>query len=156
MDIHETPAHTETIEQNLGQYGLSTYFTSRFADVGFDRDKGIIMCVLKESYVPIEKFKEIFATIGKLASQREFDKFIFDKRSLRAFHQPSMEWYFIEWKKEVYSFGINKHRKILPAEAWFKKMVQIAKSQILSDYPDNIVHLLDIQYCNSVEESISK
>ena len=39
MDIHETPAQSETIEQNLGQYGLSTYFTSRFADVGFDHEE---------------------------------------------------------------------------------------------------------------------
>jgi hypothetical protein len=156
MDIHQTPTETETTEQTLGQYGLTTYFSSRFADVGYNKEIGIIMCVLKESYVPIEKFKETFAVIGKLASQRAFDKFIFDKRSLRAFHQPSMEWYFIEWKKEVYGYGIDKHRKILPKEAWFKKMVQIAKSQILSDYPDNIVHLLDIQYCDSVEEAIKK
>jgi len=156
MEIHQTPAQPDTIEQNLGQYGLSTYFSSRFADVGFDNEKGVIMCVLKEAYVPIQKFKETFAAIGKLASQKSFNKFIFDKRSLRAFHQPSMEWYFIEWKKEVYEYGIEKHRKILPNEAWFKKMVQIAKGQILTDYPNNIVHLLDIQYCDSVEEALRK
>ena len=156
MDIQQTTSQIDTTEKTLGQFGLETYFSSRFADVGFNKENGIIMCVLKEAYIPIEKFKETFAEIGKLASQQGFNKFIFDKRSLRAFHQPSMEWYFIEWKKEVYGYGIDKHRKILPSEAWFKKMVQIAKSQILTDYPDNIVHLLDIQYCDSVEEALRK
>ncbi len=51
-------------------------------------------------------------------------------------------------------FGLKTHRKILPAEKWFEKMVQIAKQQILETYPDNIIDQLDIQYCDSIEEAI--
>lgn len=155
MATDQTPSDTEITENLITKYQLEPYFSTRFADVGYSRDKGIIMCVLKEAYIPIARFKETFNEIEKLAAEGGFSKFIFDKRSLRAFHQPSMEWYFIEWKKTVYQYGIDKHRKILPAEEWFSKMVEIAKHQILEKYPDNIVHLLDIQYCNSIEEALA-
>jgi hypothetical protein len=114
------------------------------------------MCILREPYIPISKFKDIFNNIEVLAREGSFDKFVFDKRSLRAFHQPSMEWYFIEWKKTVLDYGIDKHRKILPPEEWFAKMVEIAKFQILEKYPNNIAHLLDIQYFDTIEDCLEK
>jgi hypothetical protein len=65
-----------------------------------------------------------------------------------------MEWYFLNWKNKMLEFGLKKHRKILPEEKWFEKMVMIAKEQIMKNNPDNIIHLLDIRYCNSIEEAI--
>jgi hypothetical protein len=67
-----------------------------------------------------------------------------------------MEWYFIHWKKDMLAYGLKTHRKILPAEKWFEKMVQIAKDQIVQNYPDNIIDQLDIKYCDSIEEAIKK
>jgi len=113
-----------------------------------------VICELLLDYIPIEEFKTVFYDISKIVKTGDFEKFIFDKRSLRAFHQPTMEWYFIYWKKEMLSYGVTKHRKILPDEKWFEKMVQIAKAQILENYPDNIIDQLDIQYCQSVEDAI--
>jgi hypothetical protein len=95
-----------------------------------------------------------FGQIGEIVKAGDFEKFIFDKRSLRAFHQPTMEWYFIFWKKEMLEYGVKTHRKILPTEKWFEKMVQIAKNQILQTYPDNIIDQLDIRYCDTIEEAI--
>ena len=51
-------------------------------------------------------------------------------------------------------YGVKTHRKILPAEKWFEKMVQIAKNQILQTYPDNIIDQLDIRYCDTIEQAI--
>ena len=65
-----------------------------------------------------------------------------------------MEWYFLNWKNKILELGLDTHRKILPEEKWFEKMVQIAKEQIMKNNPDNIIHLLDIKYCLSVEEAI--
>jgi hypothetical protein len=53
-------------------------------------------------------------------------------------------------------YGIVKHRKILPTEKWFEKMVMIAKEEIMKNNPDNIIDQLDIQYCDSIEEAIIK
>lgn len=130
-------------------------FEQRYARVWFNRDKKIVICELLADYIPIEDFKLIFGQIGEVVKAGDFEKFIFDKRSLRAFHQPTMEWYFIHWKREMLEYGLKTHRKILPAEKWFEKMVQIAKNQILQTYPDNIIDQLDIKYCDSIDEAVA-
>lgn len=126
----------------------------RYAKVYSNSDKGIIICKLLTDYIPIEDFKDTFNQISEIVEKGKFEKFIFDKRALRAFHQPSMEWYFLNWKNKMLELGIDKHRKILPEEKWFEKMVMIAKEQILKNNPDNIIHLLDIKYCDSIEQAI--
>lgn len=128
----------------------------RYTRVLVNPYKKIVICELLADYIPIEDFKEAFGQIGKIVEAGDYTKFIFDKRSLRAFHQPTMEWYFIHWKKDMLGFGLKTHRKILPAEKWFEKMVQIAKQQILETYPDNIIDQLDIQYCDTIEEAIKR
>lgn len=130
-------------------------FETRYARVYANENKGMIICELLADYIPIEDFKDTFNHVTSVVESGKFNKFIFDKRSLRAFHQPSMEWYFLNWKNKMLELGISKHRKILPEEKWFEKMVMIAKEQILKNNPENIIHLLDIKYCDSVEEAIS-
>ena len=129
-------------------------FEQRYAKVWFSHKRKTIICELLADYIPIEDFKLAFSQIGEIVKAGDFEKFIFDKRSLRAFHQPTMEWYFIYWKKEMLEYGIRIHRKILPSEKWFEKMVQIAKTQILQAYQDNIIDQLDIRYCDTIEEAI--
>ena len=129
-------------------------FEQRYARVWSNPVRKIVICELLTDYVPIEDFKEVFAEIGDLVKEGDFTKFIFDKRALRAFHQPTMEWYFIHWKKEMLGYGVKTHRKILPEEKWFEKMVQLAKAQILADHPDHIIDQLDIAYCDTLEAAI--
>lgn len=129
-------------------------FEIKYARVYANQVKEMIICELLTDYIPIDDFKEVFSEISKIVENGKFEKFIFDKRSLRAFHQPSMEWYFLNWKNKMLELGLKKHRKILPEEKWFEKMVMIAKEQIMKNNPDNIIHLLDIKYCNSIEEAI--
>lgn len=128
----------------------------QYAKILVSSNRRMIICELLADYIPFDDFKEIFGQIGDIVKAGTYEKFIFDKRSLRAFHQPTMEWYFIHWKKDMLAYGVTKHRKILPAEKWFEKMVQIAKAQILQNYPENIISKLDIQYCDSIEEAIAK
>jgi hypothetical protein len=131
-------------------------FEERYTRVLVNADKKIIICELLADYIPIDDFKQAFSKIGEIVKAGDFEKFIFDKRSLRAFHQPTMEWYFIHWKKDMLGYGMKTHRKILPAEKWFEKMVLIAKQQILETYPDNIIDQLDIQYCDTIEEAMKR
>ena len=131
-------------------------FEERDAKVFANREERIVVCQLLSEYVPIDNFKNIFLKISEIIKQGGYKKFIFDKRSLRAFHQPSMEWYFLHWKNEMLEYGVNQHRKILPPEKWFEKMVMIAKEQILKNNPTNVIEKLDIKYCNSIEEAIAE
>ncbi|MEX2511747.1 MAG: hypothetical protein WD398_02480 [Cyclobacteriaceae bacterium] len=129
-------------------------FEGRYVKVFVNEKEGMIICELLVDYVPIEDFKADFNKISEIAIKGDYKKFIFDKRSLRAFHQPSMEWYFLHWKEKMYHEGIFIHRKILPEEKWFEKMVMIAKNQIMENHPENIIEKLDIKYCDSLEEAI--
>ncbi|MEK6479438.1 hypothetical protein WJR50_17980 [Catalinimonas sp. 4WD22] len=145
----------ENIADNqITQYKFEIFFTSRFAQVSYNEEKRIVLCSLRSDYVPIEHFKETFFKISELVDKGYNQKFIFDKRSLKAFHQPSMEWYFVVWKKDMFEKGLKVHRKILPPEPWFKKSVEIAKLQINKDHEDLIVDQLDIKYCDSLEQAV--
>ena len=139
----------------LADYQVVEVFETRFAKVYSLEGEKIVLCELKTEYVPIAHFQDTFHRISELVKSGLNEKFIFDKRALRAFHQPSMEWYSVEWKRDMLEHGLRKHRKILPAEAWFRKSVMIAKDQIYQRYPDNILDQLDIKYCDTLEEAIA-
>ena len=130
-------------------------FESRFARVYYLEEPKIVIGEVMAEYVPIDHFKETFHRVGELVKAGYNGKFIFDKRALRAFHQPSMEWYYVEWKRDMLAHGLRVHRKILPAEPWFRKSVMIAKEQIQRQYPDNVIDRLDIQYCDTLEAAIT-
>jgi hypothetical protein len=108
------------------------------------------------NYIPLEPFKEIFNFIGELTSTKKIKKLIFDKRKLSVFHQPSMEWYFVEWKEKMFDAGLKTHRKILPKDDVFRQSVRIGRDKINKAFPDKKFHLMDIQYAETIEEAIAK
>jgi hypothetical protein len=108
------------------------------------------------NYIPLEPFKEIFNFIGELAKQKNLTKLIFDKRKLTVFHQPSMEWYFIEWKEEMFDQGLTIHRKILPADDVFRQSVRIGREKIDKNHPTKKFNQMDIQYAETIEEALLK
>lgn len=118
-------------------------------------DNQIMICELTKEYVPIEEFKEIFSETTPIIEKHQIKKFIFDKQNLQVFHQPSMEWYFVHWKKEIYDLGMKIHRKILPKDNLaFTLAVEAGRSKINSEYKDTIISELDIQYKTSIKEAI--
>jgi len=118
-------------------------------------DKHIMICELTKPYVPIEEFTEIFSETIPYIEQYGIKKFIFDKQNMRVFHQPSMEWYFVNWKQEIYHLGLTKHRKILPKdEIAFCLAVEAGRDKIAKEYTDTIIPLLDIQYKDTIREAI--
>ena len=147
--METTSDNTFTIE------GFENKLQSRFANVYANDAAGIVVCVLHGDYVPIEFFKDTFNRISEVITSGSYHKFVFDKRSLRTFHQPSMEWYYIHWKKDMLAHGVKEHRKILPEIDWFKKAVMIAKDQLMEQYPSNVIDQLNIKYCDSIEEAIA-
>ncbi|MFT5642317.1 MAG: hypothetical protein ACI9A7_002426 [Cyclobacteriaceae bacterium] len=139
---------------SIEDLGFKKNFSVEHADVFLNKDKGIITCVLLTDYVPIVDFRELFNRISVLVVNNTIKKFIFDKRSLRTFHQPSMEWYFIEWKTEMYKHGLRVHRKILPDLPWFAKAVEIVRKPLIEKFPPEIKANIDIGYRNSIEEAV--
>ncbi len=116
---------------------------------------GTVLVAATSSYIPIEQFKAIFNHIGDYASRHSLNKLIFDKRQLTVFHQPSMEWYFVEWKEKMFSLGLTRHVKILPQDEVFRQSVKIGRSRINETFPTGKFHLMDIRYAESLEEAIA-
>lgn len=107
------------------------------------------------SYIPIDQFKEIFNFIGDLVEKENITKLIFDKRNLSVFHQPSMEWYFVEWKEQMLRHGLTTHRKILPVDEVFRQSVKIGREKINKMHPNGKFHTMDIAYAETLEEAIA-
>lgn len=129
--------------------------------------KNAIVSVVKEapsvavveatsSYIPIEQFKEVFNFIGDVVKNEKITKLVFDKRKLSVFHQPSMEWYFVEWKEQMFSHGLTIHRKILPKDEVFRQSVIIGRDKINKAFPQGKFHQMDIGYAETLEEAIVK
>jgi hypothetical protein len=110
----------------------------------------------KTEYIPIGDFKKIFEAIGEVVKERGVKKLVFDKRNLTVFHQPSMEWYFTEWKEQMFALGLKTHRKILPANDVFRQSVKIGRDKINKAFPAGKFHQMDIGYAETLEDAINK
>lgn len=117
--------------------------------------KGVAVVEAISSYIPIEQFKEVFHFIGDLVKKEGITKLVFDKRKLTVFHQPSMEWYFIEWKEQMFDAGLRTHRKILPQDEVFRQSVKIGREKIQKTNPNGKYTQMDIRYSDSVADAIA-
>lgn len=115
-----------------------------------------VVVIATANYIPMDEFKSIFNFIDDLAGNSKVSKVIFDKTKLSVFHQPSMEWYFTDWKERMYKKGCSTHRKILPQDKMFINSVKVGREKINKAYPEKVFHQLDIQYCDSIEEALQK
>jgi hypothetical protein len=140
---------SETIKDNLVQFHAGSH-----AKISFVEGKPVAIVEATSTYIPIEEFKSIFNEIGKLVISKKITKLIFDKRKLTVFHQPSMEWYFTDWKEQMWHKGLKTHRKILPDSKVFQQSVKIGREKIKEENPNLKFNEMDIQYKDSVQEAI--
>ncbi len=140
--------------KNYNNKEFKLFYKSEFATLYYNSQLMIAVCSAEAEYIPIDNFKEIFLKISDFITQSPIKHFIFDKRNLRTFHQPSMEWYFAIWKPTVKINGLTNHYKILPDLLWFEKAVQAGKHEILSKYGSNLLEGINIFYYNSIEEVV--
>lgn len=113
----------------------------------------IIVLEATSTYIPIGQFKEIFAVIADIVKEKQITKLVFDKRKLKVFHQPSMEWYF-HWKEEMFDFGLKTYRKILPDDDIFCHSVKIAREKISADHQKGNLQFMSIEYSKNIKEAI--
>ncbi|PZR30340.1 MAG: hypothetical protein DI538_22840 [Azospira oryzae] len=107
------------------------------------------------TYIPIDQFKTIFNEITSWVKEHGIRKLIFDKRQLTVFHQPSMEWYFVEWKEQLFDLGLTRHVKILPSDEVFRQSVKIGRNKINEAFPNGRFHKMEILYAESVEQAVA-
>lgn len=138
------------------EHSFELYFDNGEGRV-WTSNSGFVLCEAISDYIPIEAFKELFGKNGEAIGRVGAEKFIFDKRRLRAFHQPSMEWYCVEWKKDMLEkHGLKVHRKILPPETWFQRAVEAGLSEIRERYSEHPLDDLDIVYVDSIADALER
>lgn len=133
---------------------LVSHHSGSHAKIYFVEGKPIAIVEASSTYIPIDEFKNIFQEIGKLVDSKKITKLIFDKRKLTVFHQPSMEWYFTEWKEQMWNKGLKTHRKILPDNKVFQQSVKIGREKIKEENPQLKFNQMDIQYKDSIQDAI--
>ncbi len=138
----------------IGDKKFTQIFESQFANSFVEENGDTLLCILKAEYIPIAEFKMLFENMMETVKTGKITTFIFDKRSLRTFHQPSMEWYYLEWKTDALKYGLSRHRKILPDLKWFVKAVEIAKKGLDSRLSSEVRNKLEIRYVDTLEQAV--
>lgn len=140
----------ETVDLNLTEFGgnqsIKLYYESNLR---------IGIAVATAPYISMDEFMEAFKASTEMIREFNITKFIFDKRALRAFHQPSMEWYFVEWKPKIKEMGMKTHYKILPQEDWFRKCVEAGRRDIEEAYGENFLDGITVTYVDSIKQAVS-
>lgn len=136
--------HKPNLEEGF-EYAAVQYF-----------EPDIVVVKATAEYIPINEFQAVFDQAGKLVEEYKVKRLVFDKRALRVFDQPSMEWYFTEWKAQMADRGLTVHRKILPNDFAFRESVKVGHKNITQKHPQGKFRDLDIQYADSLEEAFSK
>lgn len=114
-------------------------------------------CALIEAYsgyIPKKDFQEMFISLGKVVQENAISRVIFDKSKLTVFHQPSMEWYFLVWKEQMFEFGLRTHRKILPDDLVFRESARIAREKLERAYPTAKFNQMDIKYSPCLADAL--
>ncbi|MEQ8237751.1 MAG: hypothetical protein RIA69_00995 [Cyclobacteriaceae bacterium] len=139
----------------MDELGFEQIFTNEFGAGYINEEKLTIALIAQADYIPIKNFKQLFQMLGdEIEANPVYTKFIFDKRALRTFHQPSMKWYFMDWKTDMIQYGLNRHYKILPDLGYFQKAVEAARKPLLKKFPQDVLAKLTIEYSEDVEAAL--
>ncbi|MDP1801758.1 MAG: hypothetical protein Q8L81_10425 [Bacteroidota bacterium] len=139
---------------SFNNYDFTLESKGPFSSLYFNEKLKMAICFADEEYIPIDNFKEMFLHVSVLIEKFEIKHLVFDKRKLRTFHQPSMEWYFAVWKPAIKNKGLVNHYKILPKLDWFEKAVEAGKYEIFQKFSKEILNGIRITYVNSIEEAV--
>lgn len=131
-------------------------WSDTFAQLHFLPDVRKAMISTRSSYLPIDVFQTLLHQLEGLLALHEINGLVFDKRSLKIFHQPSMLWYYTQWKPAMLEkYGLSNHFKLLPKEAVFRQHVAIAKEEIFARHESALaLQRLDIRYFETLEEAL--
>ena len=125
----------------------------RHGAIYYDPEHRVVLLKARASYLPYEHFLHFLQTIEQLAERQPVEAMIFDKSSLKIFHQPSMEWYHVVWKENMYQKGLRIYRKVLPPDPLFKESVRIGRERIERENPGFQIGKFDIRYADSLQEA---
>jgi|GEM_PF-892880 len=139
------------MSDNAFLHRLQPVLEQRHGAVYYDPGHRAVILKVQITYLPYEQFLLFLQAIEQLADRQPVEVMIFDKSSLRIFHQPSMEWYHVVWKEKMHAKGLRTYRKILPADPLFRESVRIGRERIERENPGFRIDKFDVRYVPSIE-----
>jgi hypothetical protein len=132
---------------------LHPVLVQRHGAIYHDSNHHAVVLLAQTTYLPYEHFLHFLQTIEQLAEGQPVEVMVFDKSYLKIFHQPSMEWYHVVWKENMYHKGLRIYRKVLPPDPLFKESVRIGRERIERENPGFQIGKFDIRYAGSLQEA---
>lgn len=142
----------DKLQHELVRASLTPFFENSSIRLFYSEERKLGVAEALSPYMPMNDFMQAFKRATEMVKEHDLKYFVFDKRSLRAFHQPSMEWYFVHWKPQVRELGLTTHYKILPEEEWFRKCVEAGRKDISDQYGEELLEGIEVHYAESFDK----
>lgn len=134
---------------------FAPYISLAEADIYYQPQYAVALVQTKANFIPMKSFQLLFNQVKELAAEQTVARVLFDKRSLTIFHQPSMEWYYLQWKDYmIKEYSLLEHGKILPKDDLFRQSVKQAREKIFSNNPLHGISRIDLLYFESLAEAL--
>ncbi len=136
---------------------LEEYYRSRYATVSFMPANETAIVSIHGAFIPMTDYQQTLEKLGELVRQEKVHKLIVDAQQLVAYHQPSVEWSFLNWKREMRNHGLTSYRYVLPNGGEYRKNLENGIRKIRRDHPNmEVLDRMDLTYCHSLEEAVEE
>ena len=136
---------------------LQEYFRGNYATVSFMPANETAIVSIHGAYIPMTDYQQTLEKLGELVKQEKVQKLIVDARQLVAYHQPSVEWSFLNWKQEMRTHGLNSYRYVLPNTGEYRRNLEHGIQKIRREHPNtDVLDRMDMAYCRSLEEAVEE
>jgi hypothetical protein len=134
---------------------LEERYVSKHATISCNTELKLLLCTATAAYIPMAEFMDVFEKAGEIIKREHITRCVYDERNLVAFHQPSMEWFYLVWMERMYKQGLSAYRRLPPDDKYFEQQMNRARKKILQENPWFNFEKYDILYCKTLEEAIN-
>jgi len=135
---------------------MKEYYRGKYATVSFMPASETAVVRIHGAFIPLTDYQDTLEKLGELVEQEKVHKMIVDAQQLVAYHQPSVEWSFLNWKQEMQSHGLKSYRYVLSDSGEYRKMLENGLSKIRREHPETQLDRMDVAYCRSMEEAVEE
>ncbi len=136
---------------------LEEFYRSRFATVSFMPATETAIVSIHGAFIPMTDYQQTLEKLGELVKQEKVQKLIVDARQLLAYHQPSLEWSFLNWKREMQRHGLMRYRYVLANTGDYRRNMENGILKMRREHPETeLLDRMDLAYCRSVEEAVEE
>jgi hypothetical protein len=130
------------------------YYQGKYATVTFLPANETAIFRIHGAFIPMTDYQAALDKLSELVQQDKVQKLVVDAPKLVAYHQPSVEWSFVNWKKRMEPHGLRQYRYVLPDSGEYRRSLQDGLRKIGREHPDTGIDRLDLAYCRTLDEAV--